>query len=123
VASFHGQFDSVALLALVCALRWLDRGRLDRSALALAGGIALKSSRVLVLPFALLFVPGGARARIRYGLLATVPVALLLLPFAVADRAALMRELFAYGGVPDFGSLGALRAARWGTSRHLARGS
>ena len=82
VVGFHGQFDSVALLALVCALRWLDRGLRDRSALALAAGIALKSFPVLVLPFALLFVPGGGRARFRYALLATVPVALLLLPFA-----------------------------------------
>src|SRR6185503_20024813 len=96
-------------------------GRLDRSALALAAGIALKSFPVLVLPFVLLFVPGGARARVRYGLLATVPVALLLLPFAVADRAALMRELFAYGGVPDFGWIGAIRAVRGVTLGHLSR--
>jgi hypothetical protein len=26
VVGFHGQFDSVALLALACALRGLDRG-------------------------------------------------------------------------------------------------
>jgi hypothetical protein len=121
VVGFHGQFDSVALLALVCALRWLDGRHLDRSALALAAGIGLKSFPVLVLPFALLFVPGGGRARVRYALLAIVPVALLLLPFAVADRAALVRELFAYGGVPDFGWIGGLRAMRWVTRGHLAR--
>jgi hypothetical protein len=120
VASFHGQFDSVALLALVCALRELERGRRDRSALALAAGIALKSFPVLVLPFALLFVPGG-RARLRYALLVIAPVALLLLPFAVADRAALTRELFAYGGVPDFGWIGALRAIRAVTVGHVTR--
>ena len=123
VVGFHGQFDSVALLALVGALRCLDRGRLDRSALALAAGIALKSFPVLVLPFALLFVPGGARARLRYAILATVPVALVLLPFAIADRAALMRELFAYGGVPDFGWIGAVRAVRGVTLGHIARAS
>jgi hypothetical protein len=121
VVGFHGQFDSVALLALVCALRGLDRGHLDRSALALAAGIALKSFPVLVLPFALLFVPGGGRARVRYALLATAPVALLLLPFAASDRAALFRELFAYAGVPDFGWIGALRAMRGVTRGHLAR--
>jgi uncharacterized membrane protein len=123
VVGFHGQFDSVALLALVCALRWLERGRLDRSALAFAAGIALKSFPVLVLPFALIFVPAGGRARIRYALLATVPVALLLLPFLLADRAALMRELFAYGGVPDFGWIGAMRAVRAVTRGQLARAS
>jgi len=121
VVGFHGQFDSVALLAIVCALRELDRGHLDRSALALAAGIALKSFPVLVLPFALLFVPGGGRARARYALLATVPVALLLLPFALADRAALFRELFAYAGVPDFGWIGIVRAVRWVTRGRLAR--
>ena len=119
VAGFHGQFDSVALLALLYALRALERGRLDRSALALAAGIALKSFPVLVLPFVLLFVPGGAR-RLRYALLATAPVALLLAPFAVADRSALVRELFGYGGVADFGWIGAARAIR--ARRHRAAG-
>jgi len=120
VVGFHGQFDSVALLALACALRERERRHLDRSALALAAGIALKSFPVLVLPFVLLFLP-GARARLRYALLAAGPVALLLLPFALADRAALTRELFAYGGVPDFGWIGALRAMRGATLGHLAR--
>jgi len=121
VVGFHGQFDSVALLALVCALRWLEGRHFDRSALALAAGIGLKSFPVLVLPFALLFVPGGRRARVRYALLATAPIVLLLVPFALADRAALMRELFAYGGVPDFGWIGAVRAIRGVALGHLSR--
>jgi uncharacterized membrane protein len=121
IVGFHGQFDGVALLALVCALRWLRGGRLDRSALALAAGIALKSFPVLVLPFALLFVPRETRARVRYALLATLPVAVLLVPFAIADPGALVRELFAYGGVPDFGWIGAWRAGRGVLGGHLAR--
>jgi hypothetical protein len=120
VAGFHGQFDSVALLALLCALRALERGRLDRSALFLSAGIALKSFPVLVLPFALLFVAGG-RARLRYALLATMPVVLLLAPFALADPSALVRELFAYGGVADFGWIGAVRAVRAAATGRLAR--
>jgi hypothetical protein len=109
VAGFHGQFDSVALLALLCALRWLRSARLDRSALALSAAVAIKSFPILVLPFVLLLVP-GRRARLRYAALATVPVLCLLLPFAVADPHALGRELFAYGGIPDFGWIGAWRA-------------
>jgi hypothetical protein len=120
VVGFHGQFDSVALLALAFALRALDRRQLDRSALALAAAIALKSFPVLVLPFVLLFVRGG-RARLRYALLAAGPVALLLLPFALADRGALTRELFAYAGVPDFGWIGAVRAMRGVWRGHVAR--
>jgi hypothetical protein len=122
VAAFHGQFDAVALLALAFALRWLPRGRPDLSALALAAGIAVKPFPVLVLPFALLFLE-GRRARIRYAVLATAPVALLLAPFAVADLSALVRELFAYGGVPDFGWIGATRAVRAVATGRLARAS
>src|SRR5258707_1270271 len=84
VVGFHGQFDSVALLALICALRWLERGRLDRSALAFAAGIALKSFPVLVLPFALLFVPGDRRGRLPYAPLGPLPRALPLLPVPLA---------------------------------------
>jgi uncharacterized membrane protein len=120
VVGFHGQFDSVALLALLLALRWLDEARLDRSALALCAGIALKSFPVLVLPFALLFVE-GRRARLRYAALALLPVVLLLLPFVVADPRAVVRELFAYGGIPDFGWIGALRAVRSVVTGRVAR--
>lgn len=120
VVGFHGQFDSVALLALVGALRWLEGGCPDRSALALAAAIAVKPFPVLVLPFALLFVHGRG-LRIRYAVLATAPVALLLVPFAVADPGALVRELFGYGGVPDFGWIGAARAIRATVTGHLAR--
>ncbi|HUG52756.1 MAG TPA: hypothetical protein VMR21_04120 [Vicinamibacteria bacterium] len=121
VTGFHGQFDPVALLALAAALRWLDRGRLDRSALALAAAIAVKSFPVLVLPFALLFVPGGPTRR-RYAVLATGPVAVLLAPYAASDASALTRELLGYGGVADFGWIGAHRSLRWAATGRLARG-
>ena len=120
VAGFHGQFDAAALLALLYALRARERGHLDRSALTLAAGIALKSFPVLVLPFVLLFLP-DARARVRYVALAVLPVIVLLAPFAVADRAALARELFAYAGVADFGWIGAVRAVRAAVTGHLLR--
>jgi uncharacterized membrane protein len=121
VVGFHGQFDSVALVAVVYALHALDRGRLDTSALAFAGAIAVKPFPVLVLPFALVLVPGGRGARIRYLALATLPVALLLAPFAWADPGALRRELLAYGGVADFGWIGAWRAVEAALGGHVAR--
>jgi hypothetical protein len=120
VTGFHGQFDAVALLALLYALRARERGHLDHSALALSAGIALKSFPVLVLPLVLLYLP-GTRARVRYVVLAVLPVLLLLCPFAIADAPALRRELFAYGGVADFGWIGALRAVRAMLAGHLAR--
>lgn len=120
ITGFHGQFDATALLCALLAVFWLDERRFDRSALALAGGIALKSFPVLLLPFFLLAVT-GARERLRFLALATLPVALLLLPFAWDDAGALRKELLGYGGVADFGWIGLVRAARWLATGALAR--
>jgi Gpi18-like mannosyltransferase len=54
VTGFHGQFDAAALLCVLLAVHGFEAGRHDRAALALAGGIALKSFPVLLLPFFLL---------------------------------------------------------------------
>jgi hypothetical protein len=119
VGGFHGQFESLALLCVVLALLALERGRLDASALALAAGIAVKSFPVLLLPVLLPAVPPGRR--VRYAALATLPVALILLPFAIDAPSALARELFAYGGVADFGWIGAWRGLVWWTTGVLVR--
>jgi uncharacterized membrane protein len=121
VAGFHGQFDSLALLAVMLSLRWMDQGRADRSALALAAGIATKSFPVLLVPLFCL-VPGLAgRARLRFAALALGPVALLLLPYAIDDLPALRRELVGYGGVADFGWIGLYRGGEWLATGELAR--
>jgi len=122
VVGFHGQFDGLALLALALSVRWLDEGHEDRSAIALSAGIGLKSFPILILPFAVLFVRGGAAARLRYVALAVLPVAVILVPFAWADLHALGRELFAYSGVADFGWIGAWRSASALATGRLARG-
>ena len=119
VTSFHGQFDSVMLLFVLLSLRFQQSGRLDASALSLSAAIATKSFPVLLLPFMILSL-GAARA-VRYVLLAVVPVALILLPYAVADPTALARELLGYGGVADFGWIGAWRGFRWLGTGALAR--
>jgi hypothetical protein len=120
VTGFHGQFDAAALLCVLLAVHWFEAGRTDRSALALAGGIALKSFPVLVLPFFLLALV-GVRARIRFLALATLPVMALLAPFAAANLPALRRELLGYGGVADFGWIGFVRALQWLQTGVLAR--
>jgi hypothetical protein len=119
VTSFHGQFDSVMLLFVLLALRFHDAGRFDASALSLSAAIATKSFPVLLLPF---FIVSGAPSRaLRFVLVATVPVALLLLPYAIADSGALARELIGYAGVADFGWIGAWRGLRWMGTGALAR--
>jgi hypothetical protein len=112
IGGFHGQFDALALLPLLVSTRVFEAGRFDRAALALAAAIAVKSFPVLLLPFFLLALPGSA-ARIRFLAIATVPVGLCLLPFALADLGALRRELLAYGGVADFGWIGLVRGLRF----------
>jgi hypothetical protein len=121
VGGVHGQFDAVALLFLLLAVELLGRGRRDASALALAAAIAVKSFPVLALPFLALDSRASWRSAVRYAALALAPGALLLVPFAAADQAALRRELFAYGGVADFGWTGVLRGASWLATSALPR--
>ena len=120
VSGVHGQFDSLPLFFTLLALRLHERGRLDASALALAGGIAVKSFPVLLLPFFAARLPSLGRAA-RFCLLATVPVGLLLVPFAAANLPALVRELFGYSGFADFGWIGFYRGLLWLDSGTLAR--
>lgn len=120
VSACHGQFDAVALLFVVLAIHLLA-ARPDAAALCLSAAIGLKSFPVLLLP-AFLLALAGARARARFAALATVPVALSLVPFAVADLAALRRELFAYGGVVDFGWIAVVRGLRLLATGVLLRG-
>jgi hypothetical protein len=121
IGGFHGQFDAVALAFLLLALEALARGRRDGSALALAAAIATKAFPVLLLPVLATAGRASGRQALRYALVAGAPVALLLLPFAIADAGALRRELFAYSGIADFGWTGLWRGLEWLASGSLAR--
>jgi hypothetical protein len=121
VTGFHGQFDSLALLMVLLAVRASEHGRHDAAALALAAGIAWKSFPILAVPVLLLRVTGAA-ARVRFLALAVLPVAVLLLPYLAHDAPAVARELFGYGGVADFGWIGVWRGARWMMDGTLGRG-
>ena len=121
VGGVHGQFDAIPLFFLLLATEALARGRRDASALALAAAIASKSFPVLALPFLAFGTRESWRSAARYVALALAPGALLLLPFAVADLGALRRELFAYGGIADFGWTGVLRGAEWLATGALPR--
>jgi hypothetical protein len=113
VGAFHGQFDAVALLFVLIALSAFEAGRRDASALALCAAVAVKSFPVLLLPVFLLSPGMTARARGRFAAFALLPLALLLLPYAIADLGALRRELFGYGGIADLGWIGFWRGLRW----------
>jgi hypothetical protein len=121
VTGAHGQFDAIALLFVLLALAALARGRRDLSALTLAAAIGTKSFPVLLLPFLAFSGASSWRGAARYALVALVPVALLLLPFAIADLAALRRELLAYSGIADFGWTGFARGLSWLTTGDLPR--
>ncbi len=121
ITGIHGQFDALAMLAVLFALFALDDGRRDRSALALALAIGLKSFPALLLPLFLLRIRSDLRGKARYALAALFPVALSLLPYALHDWSAVRRELLAYGGVADFGWIGLWRGVRWLLTGALAR--
>ena len=120
VGAFHGQFDATALALVLGALGAMERGRADRSALCLAAAIGLKSFPVLLLPLFVLARP-DLRARVRFALLALLPVAAIVLPYAVHDLGAVRRELLGYGGIADFGWIGLWRVVRWLGTGALAR--
>jgi len=121
VGGAHGQFDAIPLLFLLLAVEALARERRDASALALSAAIATKSFPVLALPFLALDARASWREAARYAVLALLPGAVLLLPFALADPGALRRELFSYGGIADFGWTGAARGAEWVATGVLPR--
>jgi hypothetical protein len=121
VGSAHGQFDAIPLLLVLVAVRYLDRGRRDASALALALAIATKSFPVLLLPFLAWGRGSSARSALRYAGLALAPGALLLAPFAVRDAPALVRELFGYSGIADFGWAALARGGEWLATGALSR--
>jgi hypothetical protein len=110
VTGFHGQFDALMLLFLLAAVRAFEARRDGASDGGLAGAIATKSLPVLLLPFFVLSPGlGGMARRLRYAALAVLPVAAILLPYAIADFGALRRELLGYSGIADFGWIGAWR--------------
>jgi hypothetical protein len=121
VGGAQGQFDAVVFFFVLLASDALARDRRDASALALAGAIATKSFPVLFLPFLAFHGRTSWRSVVRYAVLATLPVALLLVPFALADFAALRRELLAYSGVADFGWAGLGRGLHWVAGGELWR--
>jgi hypothetical protein len=121
IGAFHGQFDALAVLFLLLSIVAFEAGRGDASALALAAAIAVKPVPVLLLPVFLLTPGMTLGARVRFALLATVPVGLLLVPYALANVGALRRELFGYGGVADLGWIGFWRGLRWLHSGVLMR--
>jgi hypothetical protein len=120
VTGFHGQFDTLMLLAVLLAFHAHEQGRQDASAFALAVAIAVKSFPVLLLPF-LAARSGGARQAARFTVLCLLPVGVILLPFVLADARGVARELAGYGGVADFGWIGLWRGANWLQSGSLAR--
>jgi hypothetical protein len=119
VSACHGQFDAIAMLFVLLAALAQRAGRFDAAALGLAMAVGLKSFPILLLPAFLLVTP--PLARLRWALLATVPVALSLVPFLWHDAGAVRRELFGYGGVADFGWIAIVRAVRFLATGALAR--
>ena len=121
VTGFHGQFDSIALLFVLLATDALARGGATgpRCSWPPRSGPSPSPSSS--------FPSSPSPGRLHGGRRCGTPfsprprVALLLLPFAIADLPALRRELLAYSGIADFGWTGFLRGVTWLATGDLAR--
>ncbi len=96
ISCWHGQFDALPLCAVALAMLFTEH-HWQRAAGALSIGIALKSFPVLLLPMFARRQPSLSR-QIRFIFYAILPVLFLLIPFLLADAAAVIRELFGYRG-------------------------
>jgi len=109
ITSLHGQFDALPTLFVVIAFYTFRQRQINFSALALGLAIATKSFPVLLLPVFLIVLP-SRHLKIRYTILAMLPVALLLLPFVIRIPFAVLEQLFGYSGVGLLGFLVPIRS-------------
>jgi hypothetical protein len=96
ISCWHGQFDALPVCGVALAMLFTEH-HWRRAAGALGIGIALKSFPVLLLPMFARQQPSLSR-QIHFILYAILPVLFLLIPFLLADAAAVIRELFCYRG-------------------------
>lgn len=123
ISAFHGNLMSVvAFLVLAAAVAATEGAEAPggaraaalsaAAALLLGLAIAMRSFPVLLLPVLLGLVCRSLRRAVFLGALALLPSALAAAPYLVYDARPFLREVVSYGGFPDFGWLGALRAGR-----------
>jgi|SRR5579859_239952 len=109
ITGLHGQFDALLVLFTLLSiylLIWTQR--VHWSALALSIAIAWKSFPALFIIPCILDLP-QLRRKLGFAILAMLPVALLLLPFALNSYQAVIRELLGYRGVALLGLMVPLR--------------
>lgn len=114
VTAAHGQFDSIPGFLSLLALALLvakPSPRFPVSALALGLAFAIKPNPVLLLPFYAATQGLRLPQRVGYVTLACVPVALTFIPFVGASTNAMIRGVFGYSGVYDFGYAAVMRGA------------
>lgn len=113
ITGFHGQFDTLAIMATLLSVHFLNKRKERASAVALSLAIGLKAFPILVLPFFLIHIKGSIRNRITFASLATVPVGIILAPFLLSDFQAVKGQLFDYAGMTDYGWAALVRAWYW----------
>jgi hypothetical protein len=98
ISCLHGQFDALPILFGLLAMHLLVRSkRMYWSAIALSLAIAWKSFPILFL-YPLWLDISTSSKKLIFGLLAVVPVGLLLLPFLITSFGSVQRELLGYRG-------------------------
>lgn len=109
ITCWHGQFDAIPVFFLALALLLHAKLHWRWAAITLSAGIAFKSFPVLLLPSLALQLPTLSRRTV-FAIVALFPVLLLILPFLVNDRDAVIRELINYRGAALLGAMVPLRS-------------
>lgn len=110
ITAFHGQFDQLVILMILLAIYFLNSRKIWKSSFFLGFSIALKIFPILLLPFFLKHLKINNKKKIKFFLLALLPTGLIFLPFVFVNLKALIKEVFSYSGVTDYGFIAILRA-------------
>jgi hypothetical protein len=108
ITALQGQFDPIPTFFSVLALALFQRSHRTSAALSLAGGIAVKSFPVLLVPLFIRRVSGWWN-RCAFGCLALLPTVVLLFPHWLRDAHAVRTQAFGHTGVIDQGWLAFVR--------------
>ena len=106
ISAFQGNMMSIPTLFMFLAVMMIiynGEKNYRLSALLLGLAIAFRGYPILLLPLILLKSGLSFSKKIKYVMYATLPVALIFLPFLILDNRSVFREIFGYGTSIEYG--------------------
>jgi hypothetical protein len=110
ITGFQGQFDQLALLALILSFIYIKLLKKKVAFLFLSLSIIIKNFPLILLPLFLGLVKKGLKEKINYLLLVFLPIAGIIAPFVIINPGSVIKQIFLYSGVTDYGVIAIIRA-------------